>query len=209
LSVFCARKSGYAFNALKRTSHRQQIFINHAKNASEVPAVFAQETGSRDVFVVFQDLRYVSRIQNSGTYGHVRESPQIQGNASNSFRLTCLMTRILNNYVISSSSLWDLVKGLYDQLKLPRGTWRAMDRQGIVEVHASIHKLLLNATVYWRTSPPPSHVRQLTSQRWSHLANQEVECSPFNQSLKQFWELSWTGGRSQNAFPKKKYAGNS
>jgi hypothetical protein len=57
------------------------------------------------------------------------------------------------NYVLLvSSSLWDLSKGCNNQLGVTEG-YQELYHQGILELYAAIHKLLPNATVYWRTSP--------------------------------------------------------
>jgi hypothetical protein len=60
---------------------------------------------------------------------------------------------IETNYVLLvSSSLWDLSKGCNNQLGVTEA-YQELYHQGIVELHAAIHKLLPDATVYWRTSP--------------------------------------------------------
>jgi hypothetical protein len=54
--------------------------------------------------------------------------------------------------LLVSSSLWDLSTGCNDQLGVT-DAYQELYRRGIVELHAAIHKLLPNATMYWRTSP--------------------------------------------------------
>jgi hypothetical protein len=174
-------KKNLGFRCLQRTEEDFSLpadLINHAKNAKGSSCSIC--TNDRVTFSHFKIFGMHHGCTNSGTMDmEESRATNTTGERIEKLLPVDVLSRldIETNYVILvSSSLWDLSKGCNDQLGVTEG-YQELYRQGIVEVHASIHKLLPNATVYWRTSPQVSRMydNSITRQGGGRTrANQET-----------------------------------
>jgi hypothetical protein len=163
LNVRFLCKKNLGFRCLQRTEKDLSLpaeLINHAKHTKGVKKSSCSIcTNDRVTFSHFMVFGMHHGCTNSGTMD-MEESRATNTTAERIEKLlpVDVLSRldIETNYVLLvSSSLWDLSNGCNDQLGVTEG-YQELYRQGIVDLYAAIHKLLPNATVYWRTSPQVS-----------------------------------------------------
>jgi hypothetical protein len=152
-------KKNLGFRSLQRTEKDLSLpadLINHARKAKGDSCSIC--TNDRVTFSHFKIFGMHHGCNNGGDID-LEESRTAGMNTTVERIEKLLPVDVLSrldtetNYVLLvSSSLWDLSKGCNNQLGVTEG-YQELYHQGILELYAAIHKLLPNATVYWRTSP--------------------------------------------------------